>query len=324
MRIVGLGLVVVLVAAAGSRSVRADIVGGEEVQASDPIRDSTVALYDPSPDGKGGALCTASLIGKDVAVTAAHCIDPRGPAPVLLFGRDVAAPDTIKRQVTGAKIHPDYSRKAGHGMDEGDIALVRFPGGLPPGYHAIRPASSESALGKGEDAVLAGYGISNARRKTGAGRLRKAKVRISNPRPGKKEMVLDQSHGQGACHGDSGGPAFVREGGKVVLAGVTNRSYPPGSPDDCAHQVVYTKLPAYRSWIAKSKKELRAGARPPSEFKQRSSSMTSGRLSRHLKRAGVSHMRRLATHSHPMAGARRRLGGNSKRRRHRGKAQAHG
>ena len=69
-------------------------------------------------------------------------------------------------------------------------------------------------------------------------------------------MILDQSHGHGACHGDSGGPAYIQKNGKMILAGVTNRSYPSSASDDCAHQVVYTKVHAYESWIKKNKQKL--------------------------------------------------------------------
>ena len=237
---------------------RADIVGGDEVTEKDPIRSSTAALYSPSRDGRGGALCTASLIGKDVAVTAAHCISPGGPATVLLFGRDVHSPGTVKRPVTGTVVNARWRTHAGKGMDEGDIALVKFPGGLPAGYSTVKPATSDVGIRKGSTATLAGYGISNARTHAGAGVLRKTQVPVSNPRTGKTEMILDQSHGHGACHGDSGGPAFIREGGHMALAGVTNRSYPSRAPDDCGHQVVYTKVSAYRNWIKKGEQRLHA------------------------------------------------------------------
>src|SRR5258708_1675351 len=46
-----------------------EIVGGSKVSASDPIASTTVGLSD------GEALCTASLIDDDIAVTAAHCVD---------------------------------------------------------------------------------------------------------------------------------------------------------------------------------------------------------------------------------------------------------
>lgn len=153
-------------------------------------------------------------------------------------------------------------------MDQGDIALVRFPGGLPKGYQKIGIADSDKALKKGSATALAGYGISNARTKTGAGTLRKTTVRVSDLRKGKSEMILDQSHGHGACHGDSGGPAFVRYRGKSALAGVTNRSYPDGAADDCAHKVVYTKVSAYKDWIKRNEKALR---RQPGMLARRSS-----------------------------------------------------
>lgn len=258
---------------------RADIVGGEEVKFNDPIRASTAALYSPSPGGRGGALCTASLIGKNIAVTAAHCITP-GTDPVLIFGRDVHAPLTEKRPVTGTVVNSKWKTHAGRGMDEGDIALVRFRGGIPEGYSPVPMSRSEDEVRKGSVATLAGYGISNARAKSGAGVLRKTRVGVANPRRGKSEMILDQSRGHGACHGDSGGPAFMREGGRTVLAGVTNRSYPTRAPDDCGHQVVYTKVSAYRDWIAKGERKLDEGRGSAGEL-----AYHSRRGSRHLLKA---------------------------------------
>jgi hypothetical protein len=234
----------------------ADIVGGDEVQSPDPIAHSTAALYEPSPDGHGGALCTASLISNDTAVTAAHCIDPHGIKPVLIFGRDVRAPESEKRQVSNAVVNAKWTAHQGRGMDQGDIAMVRFPGGLPPGYQPAPMIPSAASIRKGEEAVLAGYGITDARTRAGAGVLRKTRVRVEQDRPGKTEMILDQSHGHGACHGDSGGPAYVRVGGRPVLAGVTNRSYPDSGPDNCAGRVVYTKISAYRPWMKKADARL--------------------------------------------------------------------
>ncbi len=277
-----------------SRAARADIVGGEEVQAIDPIQSTTAALYEPSAGGRGGALCTASLIGKDIAVTAAHCVQPGGPKPVLLFGRDVHSPQTIKRQVTGVSVNPRWKTRAGKGMDEGDIALVRFPGGLPSGYQTVKPLDSEKSLKKGDTAVLAGYGISNARTHAGAGVLRKTSVKILNSRPGKSEMILDQSHGRGACHGDSGGPAYVRHGKGVALAGVTNRSYPARAPDDCAHQVVYTKVDAYRSWIQKEERKLRASPSPSAGYSAKAGSRAPRHSSSRASKPAKTPVRRIS------------------------------
>ena len=241
-------------------SAHADIVGGEEVKVRDPIRKSTAALYEPSPDGRGGALCTASIISNDTALTAAHCIDPHSPKPTLIFGNDIRSPDSQKRTVTGSLVNPIWKTHQGVGMDQGDIAVIKFPGGLPSGYQPIETEQSDEALKRGKTAILAGYGVNDGVNKSGAGTLRKASVKIDDPRAGKTEMILDQSHGRGACHGDSGGPAFVRSGRRSVLAGVTNRSYPDSAPDDCGHKVVYTKVSAYQPWIKKAQSKLRSSS----------------------------------------------------------------
>jgi hypothetical protein len=232
------------------------IVGGTDMTSQDPLQRSTAAMYSPSSNGPGGALCTASLIGNNMAVTAAHCVQPGGYAPVLIFGPDVRSPDSVHRPVTGEVVNPAWAKKAGHGMDQGDIAVVKFGGGLPPGYKPAALDSSPDQIQKGEAAVLAGYGISNAKTQEGAGVLRKTTVAVSNARHGKSEMILDQTRGHGACHGDSGGPAYLQRGKAMVLAGVTNRSYPNSAADDCAHKIVYTKVAAYRPWIESSEAQL--------------------------------------------------------------------
>ncbi len=237
-------------------SARADIVGGDEVSQNDPVHKSTIGLFSPSADGNSGALCTASLISPDTAITAAHCISGDGTKPVIIFGSDIHSPESVKRSATAVEINPLWRTHQGKGMDQGDIALVKFPGGLPQGYEPAQTAKSDLPLKKGEAAQLAGFGISNAGRKSGAGILRSTTVQIDHPRPGKSEMILDQSHGKGACHGDSGGPAFINSHGKPLLVGVTNRSYPASAPDDCAHRVVYTKVSAYQPWIQKTEEKF--------------------------------------------------------------------
>ncbi len=230
------------------------IVGGQDVQAPDPIAALTVGIFTPSPDGHNGSLCTGTLIRKDIAVTAAHCLATGGLKPVVIFGRDLHSPMAVQRQSVAVAVNPKWRTNAGSGMDQGDIALVKFPGGLPPGYKKASLARGE--VHNGDSITLAGYGINDARSKSGAGTLRQADVRVVDARVKKSEMILDQSHGRGACHGDSGGPAFLRRGRRVVLAGVTNRGYPNHAPDDCGHQVVYSKIPAYRSWIQRREKSL--------------------------------------------------------------------
>jgi hypothetical protein len=239
-----------------NRAAHALIIGGVDMTAHDPIQRSTAAIYEPSSNGVGGALCTASLIGKNTALTAAHCVQKGAYSPVMIFGPNVRSPDSVHLPVTGVAVNPDWQKKRGRGMDQGDIAVVKFDGKLPPGYHAATLDSAKNEIKKGDTAILAGYGISNAKTHEGAGLLRKTSVSVDSPRKGKSEMIFNQSRGHGACHGDSGGPAYFKRGRKMILGGVTNRSYPNSASDDCAHKVVYTKVSAYRPWIEKSEDEL--------------------------------------------------------------------
>lgn len=244
-------------AAPKKRPVRAEeIVGGVSVSDGDAIEKSVVALYQQGE--MGGALCSATLIGKGLALTAAHCVTDGTRGMVLIFGANIRADAENSRKVTAAEV-PSLWKEPHHGdHDFGDIAVVSFEGSIPKGFRPARLAPKSLTLDKGETVTLAGYGITNARSKAGAGVLRKAQVKVVEPEFGETEMIFDQRDGTGACHGDSGGPAFVTLGKRSYLAGVTNRSYPDGAPDNCKEEVVYTRVMPYRAWISAAVAELRS------------------------------------------------------------------
>ena len=241
----------------------ADIIGGMPVSSGDLIQKSVVAFVHQTP--KGESLCSASLLAEDIAVTAAHCIEDRTASQpekdryLLVFERSVRTRNAnavpIDRLLITDRWAQDNIQGSRRNKDQGDIALVHFSGGLPPGYRPMKIV--EQPIVAGEAVVLAGYGISNAQTHSGAGTLRSTQVRVLEPALGETEMILDQSHGQGACHGDSGGPALLRIADELFLVGVTNRGYPNEGPDDCAHGVVYTKVTAYENWISAGMKKLR-------------------------------------------------------------------
>jgi secreted trypsin-like serine protease len=250
-----LGAIALIGLTAGhSTFCQADIVGGDDVAGSDPLARSTVALYKKT--SSGGMLCTATLIKKDIALTAAHCVERGVNGMVVVFGESIDSEDRDVVRVAEAEVAREWNETHLGGEDAGDIALVRIEGKLPKGYRVAHLLPASVKLQKGDKVILAGYGISNAILKTGAGKLRKAAVTVEKPSFGKTEILLDQRKGSGACHGDSGGPAFVEHDGKIYLMGVTSRGYPATAPDDCRHEVVYTKVDAYRSWIKETAKEM--------------------------------------------------------------------
>jgi secreted trypsin-like serine protease len=249
--------VLALIAAKAIQLAHADsgewIIGGTEVAPSDPIARSTVALLIG-----GSSLCTGSLIDSDLIVTAAHCLADN-PSSIEIFFSTQVNRQSLKTALPANRyvVNPAY-RTDKAGPDQNDIALIEFHGGLPAGYQPNRLLSDERLLRNEQEIQLAGYGISNASQQTGAGILRQTEVQIADESFGKTEILLFQTEGSGACHGDSGGPAFLKVGSSLYLWGVTSRAYPNSAPDDCAHESVYTKIMDHMSFIQSSLPELRS------------------------------------------------------------------
>ena len=82
------------------------------------------------------------------------------------------------------------------------------------------------------------------------GSLNKDDVLVAEPIWGSTEVMLDQTGGKGACHGDSGGPAYAMVNGQMQLFGITSRGVGDGTGPQCTHFSVYTNASAYASWIA--------------------------------------------------------------------------
>jgi hypothetical protein len=226
------------------------IIGGRTVSASDPLRESIVSLINV----RAGALCTASIIADDILLTAAHCVESKPQDLRIHFGLKVDTKNM--RPVDSLKINKTWSVRARMDKNTGDIAVIKFSGGLPAGYNPVKMAPSRLELKKSEPVILAGFGLSNGENETGAGRLRVVEVPIFDPKFSESEVMLDQTSGKGACHGDSGGPGFINSGGIMYLWGVTSRGS-GNSQDDCAGYSIYTKSTFYLKWIAQAAKELR-------------------------------------------------------------------
>lgn len=227
------------------------IIGGEAVNDDDAVLKSTVAIVNLR---YGQIVCTGSLVSKNLVVTAGHCTteDPKHLA--ILFTNKLPktredATASVVRKVIAGETHPQWPKNDfSSDKNWGDIALLRFEGEVPATYAPVRMLSNKTLLVAQADATLAGYGWTNGRLKTEATSLNKTKVKIENPDFSETEVMMNQKNGTGACHGDSGGPAFIEVEGQLVLIGVTSRGHDdPG--DTCEFFSLYSNVAAQMEWL---------------------------------------------------------------------------
>lgn len=260
------------------------IVGGSSVAGSEDIAKTTVQIYTVQTTVdqlgqvriSGIAGCTGSLLANNIVLTAAHCTAENPNLIFLYFStksadlKTLSLKDPLVRRVVGGKTGSNWPRlKQNQSNDWGDIALLRFEGGIPEGYQLAQLLPQDQELKAQQTVTLAGFGLTDGVRKTQTDKLLKVDVQILEPVFGKSEMIVDSGDGKGPCHGDSGGPAYVTIGGKHFVAGTTSRAESQTDPlGQCIGDTVYTKVQPYSTWIKNTMKALQAPSFKPKSIPQ--------------------------------------------------------
>jgi len=81
-------------------------------------------------------------------------------------------------------------------------------------------------------------------------------VKLSNAKFTETEILFNFMDGKGACHGDSGGPAFAVINGKLFVIGVTSRAPSLSGGETCLEGAVYTSVPAHIEFLRQSAQYL--------------------------------------------------------------------
>jgi hypothetical protein len=202
--------------------------------------------------GSTSTACTATAIGRDLLLTAAHCVQPGadyklaasepGDAPVL---KDIAR---IEREPQF-----DLKRLFGH-LATADVALIKLAEPLPARIPPVRIGSETQTVAVGDTLVVAGYGVTLRGDGRTGGTVRAAPLAVTG-QPGTLQIRLvdpstkGASAGLGACTGDSGAPAFRDAGGSLTVIGVVSWSTGPNLSAGCGGLTGITPLVRYRSWI---------------------------------------------------------------------------
>lgn len=263
-----------------------NIIGGSiadlNYQKQNGIVELSISMKDAATGAQGTATCTGSLIAKNIVLTAAHCLADSGITSIaVVFTNDEnKATQADVRFASDGAMHPDFLK----GVDPkaspaasvwNDIALVKLSEDAPADFKLTRLPSSldEIKLIANSKVTLAGFGITNSvvRRivrdkrgvqkivslsSVGSGVLRKVDgILVKQVTADKKEILLDQTSQRGACHGDSGGPAFVTaKDGSQIQVGLTSRG--TEKLGNCTESAVYTGVAAHLGWIAETSLKL--------------------------------------------------------------------
>jgi secreted trypsin-like serine protease len=231
----------------------AAMVGGAQ-PATDGAGRSVVML-----DGSHGTVCTATAIGRDLLLTAAHCVQSGSEYKFL---DNPASREAKLKDIARIERHPQFDlKKLFAHVATADVALVKLAEPLPARIPTAALGSENETAAVGDAFVVAGYGVTVRGAEKLDGVVRAATL-VTTGQPGTLQIRLfdprtkGDSAGLGACTGDSGAPAFREENGGLVIIGLVSWSTGPKLTAGCGGLTGITPIVRYRSWIVDTAQAL--------------------------------------------------------------------
>jgi secreted trypsin-like serine protease len=216
--------------------------------------------------GSHGTACTATAVGHDLLLTAAHCVQPGSDYKLASISADGKL---ALKDIARIERDPQFNirRLFGH-LATADVALAKLAQPLPA---KVPPAPLDDAtlpVSPGDQFVVAGYGVTVRGDGRTGGTVRAATL-VATGSPNALQLWLfdprtkGRSPGLGACSGDSGAPAFRDDDGTLAIAGVVSWATGPRLSAGCGGLTGVTPLVRYRSWILGTARALGSPLAPP-------------------------------------------------------------
>jgi hypothetical protein len=245
-----------------------------------PARSTVIIVISHGENAqKKYGMCSGSLVGKNLVLTAAHCLNDEGlirsSGDLRVYFAEFNGKDwdpIYTRAVSDLRVHPQFHDNGANNPTGPmhDIALIRIVSEGPAVFQPARLSSDPSMLGKGSKITLAGFGRKfplGDSREPAERVLRAYDTEVVDPRNSLSGM-LEYFHNMqfydyedpegtrmnlgGMMAGDSGGPAFATLNGIAFVVGVAScYRYPEQRP-------FYENVATHYSWLVESAKSMGA------------------------------------------------------------------